>query len=98
MNYWLSGPTNLLSVFSLTDYVEFLREPGRNSARKYFNARGFYINIYTNPWGYSELRWLWPGATGWLCQNLYDSFLYSGDISYLRNQIYPILKDACLFI
>lgn len=98
MNYWLAGPTNLLECFApLVDYVDFLRVPGSRSAKKYFNARGFYVNIYTNPWGYAELRWLWPGASGWLCQNLYDSFLYSGDMKYLRNKIYPIMRDAALF-
>lgn len=98
MNYWLAGPTNLLECFApLVDYVDFLRVPGGRSAKKYFNARGFYVNIYTNPWGYAELRWLWPGASGWLCQNLYDSFLYSGDMKYLRNKIYPIMRDAALF-
>lgn len=98
MNYWLAGSTNLQECFiPLVDYVDFLRVPGKRSAKKYFNARGFYVNIYTNPWGYAELRWLWPGASGWLCQNLYDSFLYSGDTKYLRDKIYPIMRDAALF-
>lgn len=98
MNYWLAGPTNLLECFSpLVDYVDFLRVPGSRAAKKYFNANGFYTNIYTNPWGYAELRWLWPGASGWLCQNLYDSFLYLGDIAYLRDKVYPIMRDASLF-
>lgn len=98
MNYWLAGPANLLECFTpLVDYVDFLRIPGSISAKKYFNAKGFYVNIYTNPWGYAELRWLWPGASGWLCQNLYDSFLYSGDMNHLKNKIYPIMRDASLF-
>lgn len=98
MNYWLAGPANLLEcIVPLVDYVDFLRVPGSRSAKKYFNARGFYVNIYTNPWGYAELRWLWPGAGGWLCQNLYDSFLYSGDKEYLCNRIYPIMREASLF-
>jgi alpha-L-fucosidase 2 len=97
MNYWLNGPTNLPECFSpFADYVDFLRAPGRKTARNYFNAKGFFVNIYTNPWGYAEPRWSWTGASGWLCQNLYDHFLFSGNQDYLRDKAYPIMKEACL--
>lgn len=97
MNYWLNGPANLPECFSpFADYVDFLRAPGRKTAKKYFNARGFFVNIYTNPWGYAEPRWPWTGASGWLCQNLYDHFLFSGNQDYLRNKAFPIMKEACL--
>jgi alpha-L-fucosidase 2 len=98
MNYWLNGPTNLSECFSpFADYVDFLRKPGRKTAKNYFKANGFFVNIYTNPWGYAEPRWSWVGASGWLCQNLYDHFLFSGNQNYLRNKAYPIMKEACLF-
>jgi alpha-L-fucosidase 2 len=98
MNYWLTGNTNLTECFSpFTDYVDFLKLSGKETAKNYFNARGFYVSIYTNPWGYSEPRWLWTGAAGWLCQNLYDNFLFHGDVEYLKDRAYPIMKDACLF-
>ena len=98
MNYWINGPANLPECFSpFANYVDFLRAPGRKTAKKYFNASGFFVNIYTNPWGYAEPRWPWTGASGWLCQNLYDHFLFSGNEGYLRNKAYPIMKEACLF-
>jgi alpha-L-fucosidase 2 len=98
MNYWLNGPANLPECFSsFTEYVDFLHEPGRKTATNYFNAKGFFVNIYTNPWGYAEPRWPWTGASGWLCQNLYDHFLFSGNLGYLRDKAYPIMKDACMF-
>jgi alpha-L-fucosidase 2 len=98
MNYWLNGPANLPECFSpFTEYVDFLRKPGHETATNYFNAKGFFVNIYTNPWGYAEPRWPWTGASGWLCQNLYDHFLFSGNLDYLRDKAYPIMKDACMF-
>ncbi len=98
MNYWLTGSTNLPECFGpFADYVDFLRKSGSEAAKNYFNARGFFVNIYTNPWGYAEPRWLWPGAGGWLCQNLYDHFLFTGDIEYLKEKAFPIMEDACLF-
>ncbi|HWR98985.1 MAG TPA: glycoside hydrolase family 95 protein [Prolixibacteraceae bacterium] len=98
MNYWINGPANLPECFSpFVDYVNFLRGPGSKSARNYFGANGFFVHIYTNPWGYAEPRWPWVGATGWLCQNLYDHFLFTGNLEYLRQKAYPIMKEACLF-
>jgi alpha-L-fucosidase 2 len=98
MNYWLTGSTNLPECFDpLADYVDFLQKPGSEIAKNYFNARGFFVQIYTNPWGYAEPRWLWPGAGGWLCQNLYDHFLFTGDVKYLEKKAFPIMKNASLF-
>jgi len=98
MNYWMDGPTNLPECFSpFSEYINFLSKPGSKTARNYFGADGFFVNIYTNPWGYAEPRWPWVDAAGWLCQNLYDHFLFTGDIDYLRKQAYPIMKEACLF-
>lgn len=98
MNYWINGPANLSECFSpFADYVDFLRKQGRKTAKDYFNANGFFVNIYTNPWGYSGPRWAWTGATGWLCQNLYDHFLFTGNETYLKETAYPIMKEACSF-
>jgi alpha-L-fucosidase 2 len=99
MNYWPAGVANLPESFPpFVDYLDFLRRPGSQSAQRNFGARGFFVNIYTNPWGYAEPRWLWPSAAGWLANNLYDEFLFSGDLDYLRNRAFPIMKDAATFL
>ncbi|MCK4998299.1 MAG: glycoside hydrolase family 95 protein [Anaerohalosphaera sp.] len=98
MNYWLTGSTALPECFEpFSRYVDHLRKPGRETAKDYFGAEGFYVSIYSNPWGYAGPRWLWPGAAGWLSQNLYDHFLFTGDREYLRDLAYPFMKEACAF-
>lgn len=98
MNYWLSNTSNLSEcMYPLIDYLGFLKDAGHSSAEFYFGARGFFVNIYTNPWGYSKPAWLWPGASGWLCQNVYDHFLFTGDKKLLRDTLYPIMKSASEF-
>ncbi len=98
MNYWLSGPAALPETFGpFASYVSFLRPAGRQTAKDYFNARGFYVSVYSNPWAYAGPRWLWMGAGGWLCQNLFDHYLFTGDTTYLREQAYPVMKEACEF-
>ena len=98
MTYWPAGPANLESTFApLVKYIDFLRPPGRVTAREYYRTNGFFIQLYTNPWGYAGPRWLWTGAAGWLCQNLYDQFLFFGNTNYLKQEAYPIMKEACRF-
>ncbi len=98
MNYWPAGSTNLSTCISpLVKYLNFLRVPGSLTAKMYFNTNGFFVQLYTNIWGYAAPRWLWTGSAGWLCQNLYEQFLFSGNYQYLKTDAYPIMKDACRF-
>jgi len=98
MNYWPAGPTNLSGCITpLVKYVNFLKVPGRVTAKKYFGTDGLFIQLYTNVWGYAAPRWLWTGGAGWLCQNLYEQFLFSDNTLYLKADAYPIMKDACRF-
>jgi alpha-L-fucosidase 2 len=33
----------------------------------------------------------------WSCQNIWDHYLFGGDLEYLKNKSYPIMKEAALF-
>jgi alpha-L-fucosidase 2 len=39
---------------------------------------------------------LWPTANAWLCQHLWEHYLYTGDKKFLK-QYYPIMKGAALY-
>jgi alpha-L-fucosidase 2 len=98
MTYWPAGPANLESTIDpLVKYINFLRVPGRITAKEYFRTNGFFVQMYTNVWGHAAPRWLWTGGAGWLCQNLYDQFLFFGNTNYLKHEAYPIMKEACRF-
>ncbi len=43
------------------------------------------------PWGYGI------GTAGHVAQNLWLHYLYSGDINYLREKIYPVIRDYAEF-
>jgi hypothetical protein len=43
------------------------------------------------PWSYGI------GTAGHMAHNLWMHYVYSGDISYLKEKIYPIIKDYALF-
>jgi alpha-L-fucosidase 2 len=39
---------------------------------------------------------LWPTCGAWLCQHLFNHYLYNGDTAFLKSA-YPLMRDASLF-
>ena len=40
---------------------------------------------------------MWVGGAGWLCTHVWDRYLFTGDIEFLRKRGYPLLKGAARF-
>ncbi len=40
----------------------------------------------------------WPMGGAWLCRHLYEHYLYTGDLKFLREQAYPLLRGAAEFM
>ncbi|WP_240930268.1 glycosyl hydrolase family 95 catalytic domain-containing protein [Streptomyces coryli] len=103
MNYWPALPANLAETLDPHDaFVRALVPPGRVTAKEMFGAGGWLVHNETNPYGftgvhdYAESFWF-PEAAGWLCQQLYERYRYSGDTDYLRRTAYPVMKEAAAF-
>ena len=102
MNYW---PAEVCGVPELHEplfrLIKSLIEPGRRTARSYYDARGWMVHVITNPWGFTS-----PGeqaswgssiiGSAWLCHHLWEHYAFTGDLEFLR-QAYPIMKEASLF-
>ncbi len=102
MNYWPAEVCNLSELHEpLHKLIAALVEPGRKTAKAYYNARGWVAHVITNPWGFTSpgesAAW---GATvsgsAWLCQHLWEHYAFTLDREFLR-WAYPILKDSTLF-
>ncbi len=102
MNYWPSQICNLTELQEpLNRLIASLVEPGRKTAKAYYNSRGWVAHVITNPWGFTSpgeaASW---GATvsgsAWLCGHLWEQYVFTGDRAYLR-WAYPILKESTLF-
>ncbi|RYY58847.1 MAG: glycoside hydrolase family 95 protein, partial [Chitinophagaceae bacterium] len=102
MNHWPVEMSNLSELnLPLTELVRSLVKPGHKTARAYYNADGWVAHVITNVWGFTEpgesASWgVSKAGSGWLCNNLWDHYEYSSDLSYLKS-IYPILKGSALF-
>lgn len=112
MNYWPTYSTNMVECATpLINYIDSLREPGRETARiyagvesakdengEYIEANGFMAHTQNTPFGWTcpgwSFDWGWsPAAVPWILQNVWEMYEYTGDIEYMRDVIYPIMKE-----
>ncbi len=102
MNYWPADMTNLADCYGpLIELIASLVEPGRRTAAVQYKAGGWCVHPITNVWGFSapgeHPSWgLHVGAGGWLCQHLWDHYLYTLDRGYLE-RVYPIMLGSARF-
>ena len=110
MNYWPTYSTNLAEcALPLIDYIDSLREPGRVTAEIYFGvasgegeANGFNAHTQCTPFGWTcpgwSFDWGWsPAAVPWILQNCWEYYEFTGDVEFMRENIYPMLKEEALF-
>lgn len=102
MNYWPAEETNLSEMHEpLIQMVKDLSVTGRETARVMYGAGGWMAHHNTDIWritgpvdGINSA--MWPMGGAWLCQHLWEKYMYSGDNEYLKS-VYPVLKEATQF-
>ncbi len=111
MNYWGAFNTNLAETAEpLVRFLDSLRKPGRVTAREYYNIasdsehpeNGWIAHTQSTPFGWTspgwDFYWGWStAAVAWLMLNIYDHYAFTGDIGFMRERIYPIMKEAARF-
>ncbi|TCC93645.1 glycoside hydrolase family 95 protein [Pedobacter frigiditerrae] len=99
MNYWPSEVTQLSELNApLFNMIKDLSVTGIASAKQMYGARGWMLHHNTDIWRSTGIVdgafWgLWPTANAWLCQHLWEHYLYTGDKAFLE-KYYPIMKSA----
>lgn len=102
MNHWALETGNLSELnLPLKDLVKEMVPYGEKTAKAYYNADGWVAHVITNIWGFTEpgesASWgIAKAGSGWLCNNLWNHYLYTNDQAYLA-EIYPIIKGAAQF-
>ena len=102
-NYWPANITNLAECnIPLFNFVEYLAKFGEKTAMKVYGSSGWVAHTVTNVWGYTAPgEWpgwgLFPTAGTWIASHLWEHYLFTKDIHFLRNMAYPILKKNAEF-
>ena len=108
MNYWLAEQTNLAEChLPAIEYVKSLVPRGKITANFYYckqdgsPVRGWVIHHENNIWGNSAPgNYYWgfyfPAAAAWMCQDIWEHYLFNQDKQFLEDN-YQVLLDAALF-
>lgn len=102
MNYWPTGPGNLLECYDpLFGLIRDISETGAKTAKVHYGARGWVAHHNTDGWrGTAPVDWAGPGmwqcGGAWLCKSIWDYYEYSQDKDKLR-KLYPLMKGSAQF-
>lgn len=104
MNYWPADVCNLgETVEPLTNFLNQLQKPGSATAREMYGTDGWTLHHLTDAFGRTGLMdgitWgTFPMGGPWMTFPLYRHFQFSGDVDYLRDKAYPVMKGSARFI
>lgn len=103
MNYW---PTEILNLQALNEplfnKIRGLAKTGAETAKEYYNARGWVLHHNTDLWNgtapiNASNHGIWVSGGGWLSDHLWEHYEFSQDRKFLEKEAYPLMKQAALF-
>lgn len=103
MNYWPAEVANLSECATpLFDLIADCAVTGHKTAQAHYGARGWVLHHNTDLWrGTAPINasnhGIWVSGGSWLCQHLWEHYLFTGDQSFLAERAYPLMHDAALF-
>jgi alpha-L-fucosidase 2 len=103
MNYWPSGPANLLECqLPLFDSLKDLAASGAATAKEHYNAGGWVVHHNFDLWRGSapinaSNHGIWQTGGAWLSTHLWEHYLFTLDKQFLRSTAYPLMKGAAQF-
>lgn len=104
MNYWIAERTNLSDLHTpLFDLVDMTRPAGARVSKTYYDDQGFVAHHNTDIWGDAGPidglgGGIWAMGAAWLTTHLWDHYLYTGDVAFLRDRAYPRLREISTFL
>ena len=107
MNYWPAETCNLTECAEpLLAFVEDLSKTGARAAEETYGLGGWVSHHNIDLWraanpvgeGVGAPTWAnWCMSGPWLCQHLYEHFLFTKDREFLRTRAYPVMRGAAEF-
>jgi alpha-L-fucosidase 2 len=103
MNYWIAEVLNLADCHEpFFTFMDKLRPAGRKTAREMYGCGGWTAHHTTDAWlfttGFGKPGYgMWPMSGGWVASHFWEHYLYGGNVDFLRETAYPIMREAAEF-
>ena len=103
MNYWHAELANLSEcAYPLFDYMNgYLLEGGQRVARDFYRCRGTVLHHLSDIYGFAAPAdgvWgLWQVGAAWLAYAMWEHYLFSPDLAFLKDTAYPYLSECVRF-
>ena len=113
MNYWPVESSNLSECFDpLEHFIQNLARHGAVTAKVNYGMETGWVGHHNSDiWAQSapsggydwdpsgNPKWsCWPMSGVWLCQHLWEHYAYNGDLNFLKETAYPLMKGAVAFM
>ena len=102
MNYWPAEVTNLTETNGpLFSMIKDLSETGVTTAKDMYDCGGWVAHHNTDIWRVAGpvdgAEWgMFPNGGAWLATHLWQHYLYTGDLAFLK-EWYPVIKGTADF-
>ena len=108
MNYWPAEPLGLsASAIPLMEFIRNCSVAGEQVVRNMYGMNGWTVHhnsdiwCAANPVGEKAGSPSWANfvmAGPWLCTHLYEHYLFTGDVKFLTETAYPLMKGSAEFL
>lgn len=103
MNYWQAEEANLSECTKpLFDYMnQNLLESGKKTASVNYHVRGTVVHHLSDIYGFTAVAdgiWgLWPMGAAWLSYHMWEHWLYTRDLEFLKKEAYEFIAESARF-
>lgn len=103
MNYWLPEVANISEChLPLFRYMnDYLLESGKKTAKENYNCRGTVLHHLSDIYGFTTpadgIWGVWPMGAAWLSFHMWEHFLFTRDVEFLREAAYDYIHECALF-
>lgn len=103
-NYWLAENSNLSEMhMPMMSFIKNISKTGEVTAKTFYGCNGWAachnsdIWAMSNPVGGQPMWANWNMGGTWLCTHLWEHYIFTRDIDFLKNEGYPLMKGAAQF-
>ena len=107
-NYWLAENTNLSEMHqSMLSFIKNLATTGKITAKTFYGVNGWTVCHNSDIWamsnpvgefGQGDPVWAcWNMGGAWLSTHLWQHYLFTRDLKFLKKEGYDLMKGAALF-